>query len=117
MDEHKRKYVYKTLKNLLVNEWGMTKEIVLDMVNNYIEKAVVNYLEHHYFSQINVERRIMRLVTDIVENGRIVNYPFLARDSFENMVQRALEKTIADRVSISIKRDVDAIKVTVKEKT
>jgi hypothetical protein len=116
MDTYKRKYVYKTLKNLLVNEWGLTKEIVLDMVNNYVEKAVVSYLQHHYFSQINVDRKIMRLVSDIVENGRIVNYPFLSRDSFENMVQRALEKAIADRVTISIKRDVDAIKVTVKEK-
>jgi hypothetical protein len=117
MIEHKRKYVYKTLKNLLVNEWGVTKEIVLDMANNYVEKAVVNYLENHYFSSIRVERKIMRLVVDFIENGRIVNYPFMGRDSFENMVQRALEKAIADRVIISIKRDVDAIKVTVKEKS
>ena len=116
MDANKRKYVYKTLKNLLVNEWGVTKEVVLDMVGNYVEKAVANYLEHHYFSQISVEKRIMRLVADIVEKGRLVSYPFLARDSFENMVQKALEKAIADRVTISIKRDADAIKVTVKEK-
>lgn len=115
INTHKRGYVYKTLKNLLVNEWGVTKENILDMVKDYTEKAVFNYLENHYFTQNHINLKLLNAVTEIAINGKL-KQPFFDRVTFEQMVQQALEKVIADRVTISVKRDAKAITVEVKEK-
>lgn len=67
-DSVSRKYIYRALRNLLINEMGISKETVHKFVEEVIRKEVLSFLEHHVAESMWFRRLITKLCEDVFRN-------------------------------------------------
>jgi Glu-tRNA(Gln) amidotransferase subunit E-like FAD-binding protein len=83
------------LYNYLVNTYGLSKELVLQLVEDRIEDLVEKHVKIK-FKQASVENMIIRAVSDYVKNGEINLYR--QNNTFDRIVKEQIKEIVKDEL-------------------
>ena len=83
------------LYNYLVNTYGLSKELVLQMVEDRLEDLVEKHVKIK-FQQASVENMIVRAVSEYVKKGEINLYR--QNNTFENIVKEQIKEIVKDEL-------------------
>lgn len=87
-----RKYLYRVLRNLLVNEMGMNRDMIQKVILDFIRQETTDFLKHHvveskWFQQmlINMTATILREVATAkmkaeIEKGGTITFTVIGKE-------------------------------------
>lgn len=90
---------YKTIKNYIHNELGLTKEDVIKEIRPMIERTVKHYMHNSYGRDNDMEEWVRRKVSDEIER--------LGSDFVRRMYREAIREAIDVNFEIVIKPKIN----------
>ena len=98
---------YIKIKNVVINDLHITRDDVITMMNNHVEKIlkgeIENLLRSDWFTKL-LDITLFRIMKDGIEDG--VNYfcaPVRLKDYIKSEIKRAVKEQILAKYEIEIK--------------
>lgn len=88
---------HRAVRNVLANEYGITRAYVEQLVRDTVEKEVKNILENHVLTSKRVDEAIHRAVYTFVKDGLPASHWNRAL-SFREFVIAEIQKTIQEAI-------------------
>lgn len=94
------------LYNYLVNTYGLSKELVLEYVDNRVQDLVDKHVKKRFEDNSYMEKLILNRVTNFIQNGVSTGWHY-DRDSFEKYVKSCIKDEVTRVVKESYKIKVE----------
>jgi polyhydroxyalkanoate synthesis regulator phasin len=103
----------KRLYNYITNTFGLTKDVIMEHVNQRLETVVARHIKGKLDSNA-MESMILNKVTQCVKEGIPDGHAWwMKKTYFEDLIRSVVEKTIVERLDKEYKLEVKLVDKTV----